>query len=248
MELQFHPVFEGHQRSWIHLPASHHTASLRRSQNRADPRQRSRRWNSSRRKVPPFAGDPFMFDYGQGPTGVYSQHKAKTVAWSRRYGLFWKNSVGYCDFLWPSFININAPGKLGATPEGEPRFFNAVTGQKLSFTDGMEIGRRIWNLDRAILCLQGRHRDMEVFAGYVYGVPTSRPHLMPVYEDGKWSFSDNLGRTLDRDRFEEWKTLFFELEGWATDSGWPTRTTLEELSLGGIADDLESKGRLGTEP
>src|SRR5690606_23740228 len=47
-------------------------------------------------KVPPFAGDPFMFDYGQGPTGVYSQNKAKSTAWSRRYGLYWKNSVGFC--------------------------------------------------------------------------------------------------------------------------------------------------------
>ncbi len=91
-------------------------------------------------KVPPYAGDPFMFDYGQGPTGVYSQHKAKTVAWSRRYALFWKGSAGYCDMVWPSFININAPGKLGATPEGEPRFLNAVTGHSVSFTDGMEIG------------------------------------------------------------------------------------------------------------
>ena len=197
-------------------------------------------------KVPPYAGDPFMFDYGLGPTGIYSRHKAKTVAWSRRYSLFWKGSVGYCDLVWPSFININAPGKLGATPEGEPRFFNAVTGRSVSFTEGIETGRRIWNLDRAILSLQGRHRDKEVFAGYVYGVPTPRPHLMPVYEDGKWSFSDNLGRTLDRDRFEEWKTVFFEMEGWDTNSGWPTRGTLEGLGLGKVAEVLEGESRLGT--
>ena len=97
MELQFHPVFEGHQRSWIHLPASHHTASLRRSRSRARSCQREQTVELLARKVPPYAGDPFMFDYGQGPTGVYSQHKAKTTAWARRYGLFWKNSVGYCD-------------------------------------------------------------------------------------------------------------------------------------------------------
>ncbi len=200
------------------------------------------------RKVPPFDGDPFMFDYGQGPTGIYAANKARTVAWSRRYGLFWKNSVGYCDFLWPSFVNVNAPGRLGATPEGEPRFFNAVTGQQISFVDGMEMGRRIWNLDRSILAIQGRHRDMEVFPGYVHHKTTAWPHILPVYENGQWQFSDNLGRTLDRERFEEWKTVFFEREGWDPASGWPTRSTLEEAGLGRVADELQRCGRLGAEP
>ena len=194
-------------------------------------------------KVPPFAGDEYMFDYGQGPTGIYSSHKAKTVAWSRRYGLFWKNSVGFCDFLWPSFININAPGRGGATPEGEPRFFNAVTGRNMSFEDGMQAGRRIWNLDRAILALQGRRRDREVFAGYVYDVPSTRPHIMPVYDGAGWSFSGNVGRVLSRQGVEDWKTSFFEMEGWDTGSGWPTRKTLEELGMDDVADTLEDRGR-----
>jgi aldehyde:ferredoxin oxidoreductase len=196
-------------------------------------------------KVPPYIGDPFMFDYGQGPTGIYSQNKAKTIAWSRRYTLFWKDSLGYCDLVWPSFVNVNAPGMLGATPEGEPRFLNAVTGQDVSFSDGIEIGRRIWNLDRAIWVLQGRHRDMEVFPGYVYDVPVTRPHPLPVYENGEWRFSDNLGRTLDKARFEGWKTLYFKFEGWDTRSGWPTRHTLEELGLPHVANALESQDRLG---
>ena len=186
-----------------------------------------------------------MFDYGQGPTGVYSANKVKTTAWSRRYTLFWKDSIGYCDLVWPSFVNVNAPGMLGATPEGEPRFLNAVTGQGVSFSDGMETGRRIWNLDRAILTLQGRHRDMEVFTGYVFRQPVNRPFPFPVYENGEWRFSDNLGRTLDPDRFEEWKTMYFEFEGWDSRSGWPTRHTLEELGLAHVANALESEGRLG---
>lgn len=199
------------------------------------------------RKVLPFAGDPFMFDYGQGPTGIYARNKTKTTAWSRRYGLFWKNSVGYCDFLWPSFVNVNAPGRLGATPEGEPRFFNAVTGQQITFVDGMEVGRRIFNLDRSILTLQGRHRDAEVFTGYVFNKPVAWPHILPVYENGQWCFSNNLGRTLDKGRFEEWKTMFFEAEGWDPGSGWPTRSSLEGLGLGKVADELQRKGRLGAD-
>lgn len=60
------------------------------------------------------------------------------------------------------------------------------------------MGRKIWNLDRAIWIIQGRHRDQEKFAGYVYDVPTSVPYFLPVYENGKWSYSENLNRTLDR--------------------------------------------------
>lgn len=196
-------------------------------------------------KVLPYQGDPFMFDYSEGPTGIYSVHRAKTIAWLRHYSRFWTESVGYCDFMWPNFINLNAPDMLGATPEGEPRFFNAVTGKGISFIDGVEIGRRIWNLDRSIWTLQGRHRDMEVFAGYVYTVPSTMSHLLPVYENGAWRYSDNKGRTLDRARFEEFKTNFFELEGWDTSTGWPTRKTLEESGLKKVADELQSKGRLG---
>jgi aldehyde:ferredoxin oxidoreductase len=133
----------------------------------------------------------------------------------------------------------------GATPDAEPRFLNAVTGKEIGFTDGMEMGRKICNLDRAIFTLQGRHRDMEVFTGYVFKQPVTRPYPFPVYEDGQWQNSDNLGRKIDKDRFEEWKTHYYELEGWDTESGFPKRDTLEEMGLKEVADELERKGRLG---
>jgi aldehyde:ferredoxin oxidoreductase len=112
----------------------------------------------------------------------------------------------------------------------------------MSFEDGMQAGRRIWNLDRAILAVQGRRRDREVFAGYVYDVPSTRPHIMPVYDGHSWSFSGNVGRVLSRQGVEEWKTSFFEMEGWDTGSGWPARETLEELGMDGVADALETRG------
>jgi aldehyde:ferredoxin oxidoreductase len=54
------------------------------------------------------------------------------------------------------------------------------------------------------------------------------------------------GRSIDRDKFEDWKTKYYELEGWDTKTGWPTRSTLEGLGLGHVADELETKGKLGT--
>jgi aldehyde:ferredoxin oxidoreductase len=147
--------------------------------------------------------------------------------------------------VWPLFFTPNASDKSGATPEGEPRFFNAVTGRKITFVEGVETGRKIWNLDRSIWALQGRRRDMEVHAGYVYKVPTKNPYYLPVYENGKWSYSPNTGRVLNKARFEEWKTKYYEFEGWDPASGRPKRATLESLGLKEVADALHSKGTLG---
>jgi aldehyde:ferredoxin oxidoreductase len=196
-------------------------------------------------KVAPYAGDPFMFDYSEGPTGIYSDHRVKTIAWHRHYTRFWTQSALYCDWVWPLFFTPNAADMSGATPEGEPRFFNAVTGRQITFEDGVETGRKIWNLDRSIWILQGRHRDMEVHSGYVYGVPTKMPYYLPVYENGKWSYSPNIGRVLSKPKFEEWKTKFYEFEGWNAANGWPKSSTLEILGLKKVADVLKSKGKLG---
>lgn len=193
----------------------------------------------------PYEGDPFMFDYSEGPTGIYSEHRVKTIAWHRHYTRFWIQSILFCDWVWPRFFTPNSPDKSGPTPEGESRFFNVVTGKNLSFIDGIEIGRKIWNLDRSIWVLQGRHRDMEVLAGYVYNVPTKEPYYLPVYENGKWDYSPCLNRVLNRKRFEEWKTKFYAFEGWNSDNGWPKKKTLEEMGLNKVADTLYKRSRIG---
>jgi aldehyde:ferredoxin oxidoreductase len=71
------------------------------------------------------------------------------------------------------------------------------------------------------------------------------PYTMPVYEDGKWSYKNLAGRALDRQKVEDWKTIYYGLEGWDTTTGWPTRTTLESVDLAHVADALEGAGKLG---
>jgi aldehyde:ferredoxin oxidoreductase len=192
----------------------------------------------------PYAGDEFMMDYGEGATGIYSDHKVKQVAWHRHYERFWIDSTGFCGWRWPMFFTNNTADRKGATPEAEPKFWNAVTGKNLTFADGMEIGRKIWNLDKSIWVLQGRHRNQEVFPDYVHNKP-SEAHVMPVYDDGKWSYGTNAGRKLDKARFEDWKTRFYEFEGWNASNGWPKKSTLESLGLKKVADVLGNKGKLG---
>jgi aldehyde:ferredoxin oxidoreductase len=194
----------------------------------------------------PYQGDAFMLDYSDGPTGIYSEHKVKQVAWIKHYEKFWIGSNGFCGWRWPMCFTNNTADFKGPTPHAEPMFLNAVTGKKISFADGMDLGRKIFTLDRAIWTIQGRHRNMEVFPDYIYKEP-SKGNLLPMYDEKtrKWAYATGEGRILDRTKFEEWKTKFYAFEGFNTSNGWPTRKTLEEMGMKNVAEVLQKKGRLG---
>ena len=197
-------------------------------------------------RMPPFEDDPLMLDYSDDK--MYSEHICKLVAWYMYYGRFWINSALFCDFQFPDFFNWAAKDYKGFTGEGEPKFFNAATGKNLSFAEGIEIGRKIWTLDQAIWTLQGRHRDDVIFADYIFDTPSSPPKFrMPVNNNGQWEYETVGIRAMDRTQFEDFKTRYYELEGWDPETGWPTRSTLESLGLGHVADELEQEARLGGE-
>jgi aldehyde:ferredoxin oxidoreductase len=201
-------------------------------------------------KMVPFQGDLEMLDFSE--SNIYSEHMAKLVSWQRYYTRFWKQSMLFCDARWPDFVNVYRPDGIGATGYFEPEYTKAVTGKELSFEDGVNLGRKIWNLDHAIWTLQGRHRDMVHFADNLY---EQRPLFavddgirnvhMPGKENGEWGMYGYSNRTLDRAKFEDFKTRFYELQGWDTATGYPTRSTLESLGLGYVADALEKRGKLG---
>ena len=130
----------------------------------------------------PYAKDrPEVFDFSDA--NMYSEAVAQLVRWQQHYCRFWKNSALFCDLKWPDLFNTNTPNREGATgidDAGEQVFWNAVTGDKLTLEDGIELGRRIWNLDNAIWVLQGRHRDIVHFAPYIYETKYEKNELFPV--------------------------------------------------------------------
>ena len=199
-------------------------------------------------KMVPFQGDELMLDYSTA--NMYSEHMAKLVSWHRYYTRFWKQSALFCDWRWADFVNVQAPGKIGSTGVAEPKFLNAVTGKNMTFLDGIELGRKIWNLDHAVWTLQGRHRDMVRFADYAYDVVSNGEGMPAVYmpgkENGEWAYIDTLGRTFDRKKVEEFKTRFYRLQGWDVASGYPTRRTLTSLGLAHVADELQKASKLGS--
>lgn len=184
---------------------------------------------------------------------IYSIHMARTTAWVLYYGLFWKQSCGLCDNAFPDFVNPYGPNNRGLTPEGEIRFYKALTGDDLDFEESMKIGRKIFNLDKAIWTLQGRHRDMEKFPEYVYSVDSvgisrvmGKPpsYYMPTKENGRWDYRNVVPRHLDRDKVEDWKTVFYEQEGWDPKTGWQKRDTLEALGVNNVAEELKANNKL----
>ncbi len=206
-----------------------------------------------------------MLNYGD--SNMYSEHIVRLVAWHRHYTRFYKQSLLFCDTRWPDIINIHQADKVGSTGEAEPKFFKAVTGNDLSFVEGMELGRKIWNLDNAIWALQGRHRNMVHFADYIYtqdatGYAPFGSYPLPTYNpslaspEKQWAYRDVGNRHIEKgvypnednigDDFEGFKTRFYMFEGWDTSSGWPTRVTLEDMDLGYVADLLMNRGKLGS--
>ena len=130
-------------------------------------------------KMIPYDDDPLMWDFSwQKPdgsnmkqalaTGIYSEHKAKYIAWHRHYTRLWMESVGYCDHLYPVYFDPGTTDFLSVSHDAEQRFYAAVTGKNPSFAETVETGRKIWNINRAIWTLQGRHRNIENFAPFMY--------------------------------------------------------------------------------
>lgn len=197
--------------------------------------------------------NPLWFDYSwQGKqayeTGIYSRHKAEFVAWRQHYWNYYKESVGFCDWGYAKLFNTAHPKGYGYTPEAEPRFLNAITGRNHTFEDGLEIGRRAWNLKRAIFILQGRNRKMENFTGYYYRPGASYCGYateLPIYDGSKWDWQDCRELYFTREGVEQWKTHFYDIEGWNEDTGCPERQTLEDLGMKDVADFLQSRKMLG---
>lgn len=193
--------------------------------------------------------DPMMVDFSDA--GIYSDAMVKLVSWHRAYTRFWKQSAMYCDWGITDWLNPYTKDFKGLTPEIEPKFYNAVTGKNLTFEDGIKIGQKIWNLDRAIWVLQGRTRDLDALNEWQFrtGAPAEHstyeiPYIMTVFENGEWSYKNVWGRMLDHAKFEDFKTRYYAFEGWDTKSGSPTRETLTKLGLSKVADELAAAKKI----
>ena len=157
-----------------------------------------------------------------------------------------KESLVLCDLRWPVMA---APGLPGGDPTLESQIYSAITGNELDEAGINKIGERIYNLQRAILLRQGwKGRSGDRLLDYYFEVPLKQDELflnptcqMPG-KDGE--VVSRLGAVVDREKFEDMKSEYYELRGWDVETGLPTRAKLEELDLRDVAADLEGRGLL----
>ncbi|MFQ6134456.1 MAG: aldehyde ferredoxin oxidoreductase C-terminal domain-containing protein, partial [Nitrososphaerales archaeon] len=162
------------------------------------------------------AANPFNYD-GKAQAAVVAQHHSILI-----------DSLGFCDWFFP--ILKNEPFfREGEVPEGESRFgdvsleaelYSSATGIDTTLEELLKMAESVFNLERAAQVRMGRRREDDTFNEYYFNHP------------------DRRGNPIDRAAWEKTKDEYYQLRGWDTKTGLPSRGKLEELDLKDVADEL----------
>ena len=159
---------------------------------------------------------------------IYNGAEKETV-WVQSHQCL-KNSLPICDygsipymFLHPPQMDIRI---------FESKIFEAVTGIDMEPEKLWETGERILTLRRAVMILRENRRRDDDTLSHVWFEQTPRGGQV-------------LDKPIDTQEWEALKDRYYGLLGYNVDNGWPTRARLEQLGMNGVADKLESAGKLG---
>jgi aldehyde:ferredoxin oxidoreductase len=158
-----------------------------------------------------------------------------------------KESLILCDFLWPITWVRFSDDHVG-DPTLESQVLSAITGEEIEEDELNRIGERVFNLQRAILLRQGwGGRKGDKLLDYLYEKPIGYVRFdrecIVLGKDG--AIASRQGEVVDREKFEEMKSEYYELRGWNVENGLPTEKKLKELELADIAAGLKENGLLG---
>lgn len=154
-----------------------------------------------------------------------------------------KESLILCDLHWP--ILHTASGDHMGDPTVESRITSAVTGKEVDEGGLNLIGERIFNLQRAIHIREGhRGRESDSLPEVLHTVPLKEDfynsQALAPGKDG--AIISMKGAVVDREKFEQMKSEYYQLRGWDVATGLPTKTRLGELGLVDVAKDLLQRG------
>lgn len=127
------------------------------------------------------------------------------------------DTMAICQFVY-------GPGWQLLGPQDMADLLGSATGWDIGVEDIQEYGRRRLNLMRALNAREGLNRDDDCLPQKLYRKPLA---------GGRTD-----GLALDRDEIQAGINMYYEQAGWDTESGNPTRQTLEEVGLGWAADAL----------
>lgn len=108
---------------------------------------------------------------------------------------------------------------------------SALTGMDLNIESFTRIGKRLHNIEKAINTLHGEFTRMDDY-------PSKRYWKDPV-KSGPYK-----GDHIDHMKWDEALDNYYKLQGWDIETGLQTRSGLDKLDLGVVADRLELAGLL----
>ena len=183
--------------------------------------------------------------WGSELAADFSTYEGKALAakmiQDRQYA---KECLVLCDYLWPITDLESSEGHVG-DPTLESKILSAVTGDDIDEQGLYRIGERVFNLQRAILAREGHcGRAFDNLQDYCFTEPLEYDHLNPecLVPGKNGEVISRQGAVVDRSGFERMKDEYYDLRRWDVATGLQTRTTLEQLQLGDIANDLEHRG------
>jgi len=167
-------------------------------------------------------------------TGLMNKSKAVFAKLSLIY-LELHNSLTICNYTlpgWASPLNLardkNPNGNYVGDADMDTRYYNAVTGEKLTRAQFEDIGIRILSLTRALNARAMNTKDQR-----------NQHDTIPT-----WYFADSTGAwksgicQINSAQMEIAKTMLYTEFGWDTTTGMPTRATFERLGMKAVADGL----------
>lgn len=177
----------------------------------------------------------------------FSTYEGKAMAATRIQNRgYAKESLILCDYSWPITYSPATEDHVGDSTL-ESQICAAVTGRDIDEEGLYRIGERVFNLQRAILTVEGRRgRANDTLEEFEFTVPLERdvgnPECIVPGPDGN-TYSRK-GMVLDRDDFERMKDEYYRIRGWDTTTGLQTRSRLHELDLDDIVEVMDGQGLL----
>jgi aldehyde:ferredoxin oxidoreductase len=167
-------------------------------------------------------------DMAGGKKMVYDRTEYQT-AWVQNHQSI-KNSMPICEYASMPFNFFHPPAMDIRIFESS--VLSAVTGIDYSVDKLWEAGDRMYTLRRAVAVMrENRTREQD--------------DLSRVWFERRVGGAESLAAPLDRAKWEALKDRFYAARGWNPANGRPTRPKLEQLGMKGVADKLQSAGRLG---
>lgn len=152
----------------------------------------------------------------------------------------WSDMATICDWVWPMTLSSSPARNYVGDIEVDSKFLTAVTGETWSQDDLLFAAERVSQMLRVMTAISFKINENtnnlrtthDVFSAWVF----DKEPDFKAFEEGTVK--------MDREDMDKALTMFYEQMGWDTETGIPTRATLEKFGLSDMADKLEEYGIL----